>query len=48
MEETKELHCSECGAKIEDNYYKCLDNCLQVNFFSIARRWYVFSCRKVF
>lgn len=33
MEETKELHCSECGAKIEDNYYKCLDNCLQVNFF---------------
>ncbi len=26
MEETKELHCSECGAKIEDNYYK-LDLC---------------------
>ena len=33
MEEKKELHCSECGAKIEDSYYMCLDNCLQVNFF---------------
>lgn len=33
MEETKELHCSECGTKIKDNYYKCLDNYLQVNFF---------------
>lgn len=29
----KELHCSECGVKIEGEYYKCLDNCLQVNFF---------------
>ena len=29
----KELYCSECGAKIEDNYYFCLDNFLQVKFF---------------
>lgn len=33
MEEIKELYCSECGTKIENNYYKCLDNFLQVKYF---------------
>lgn len=33
MEEEKELYCSECGTKIEDTYYTCLDNYLQVKFF---------------
>lgn len=27
------LHCSECGTVIEDDYFKCLDNLLQVKFF---------------
>lgn len=31
--ENKKMNCSNCGAVIEDTYYKCLDNCLQVNFF---------------
>lgn len=31
--EDKELHCSECGAQIEDTYFKCLDDCLIANFF---------------
>lgn len=29
----EEKHCAECGAVIENDYYKCLDNCLQANFF---------------
>ena len=29
----KELNCSECGSKITDTYFKCLDNYIQVNFF---------------
>lgn len=33
MKDKKELHCSECGALIEDTYFKCLDDCLIVNFF---------------
>ena len=33
MAKEKELYCSECGSPIEDTYFKCLDNCLQVNFF---------------
>lgn len=31
--ENKKMNCSNCGAVIEDTYYKCLDNFLQVNFF---------------
>lgn len=31
--EDKKINCSNCGAVIEGQYYKCLDNCLQVNFF---------------
>lgn len=31
--EDKELQCSECGAQIEDTYFKCLDDCLIANFF---------------
>ena len=27
------LHCSECGTVIEGDYFKCLDNLLQVKFF---------------
>lgn len=33
MRDSKKLYCSECGTHIESEYYKCLDNCLQVNFF---------------
>ena len=33
--EEKELHCSECGAKIEDSYFKCLDKKL----FNIDLFW---------
>lgn len=29
----EELHCSECGAKIEDSYFQCLDNFIQTKFF---------------
>lgn len=32
-EEKKEVYCSSCGCIIDDIFYKCLDNCLQVNFF---------------
>lgn len=28
--ENKKMNCSNCGAVIEDTYYKCLDNCLQL------------------
>lgn len=31
--ENKKMNCSNCGTVIEDTYFKCLDNCLQVNFF---------------
>lgn len=29
------LYCSNCGVVIKDSYYKCLDNCLQANYFDI-------------
>lgn len=25
--ENKKMNCSNCGAVIEDTYYKCLENC---------------------
>lgn len=31
--ENKKMNCSNCGAVIEDTYYKCLDNCLQADLF---------------
>ena len=27
------MNCSTCGDYIEDTYYKCLDNFIQVKFF---------------
>ena len=33
MKNKKELHCSECGALIENICFKCMDECLIVNFF---------------
>ena len=27
------MKCFECGCEIEDTYYKCLDNFMQVRYF---------------
>lgn len=32
--EKKELHCSECGALIKEDYYECLDEWLNFDYFS--------------
>lgn len=36
--ENKKMNCSNCGAVIEDTYYKCLDNCLQENCSPLPRK----------
>lgn len=33
MSDKRKLICAECGCEIEDEYYTCLDNYIQFNYF---------------